>query len=244
MKEAPRTDWNEYARDYDRERILGRNRLLAEHHQGVLRDFLAFFSTVPIDARILDIGCASGFFLVLLRELGFENIEGIDASEVFVKRARRKGLDCRVMDIVGPAAAGWGERYDIVLLMDVLEHLHDPGMVIERARDLFLCEDGRLFITVPIYDSIVGKACALMRGKSRIERAREHDATHVHGFSEKELFALIEKAGCRVTDSKRFYCPLPFVPSRRLRLAFDLLLPGRLKGMFVRVVARPASAGS
>jgi 2-polyprenyl-3-methyl-5-hydroxy-6-metoxy-1,4-benzoquinol methylase len=239
MKRSPRTDWNDYARD----RAPGRHRLLLEHHQGVLRDFLEFFSAVPLDSRILDIGCASGFFLVLLRELGFENIEGADASEVFVERAAKKGLRSRVMDISDPQSAAPVERCDIAILMEVLEHLRDPRAALERVKELFLEEDGRLFITVPIYDSLTERLRFLARKEGRLERASEHDPTHVHAFTEKQVYEVIGKAGLKVVESKRIFCPLPFLPSRRLRTVVNLVLPSSLRGMFLRVVAsRPEGA--
>lgn len=233
MGRLPRTDWNDYAR----ERILGRNRLLLEHHQEVLQDFLSFFSTVDIESCILDIGSASGFFLAILRELGFKNVEGVDASETFVARAREKGLRCRVMDISETVPEGNEKRYDFVLLLDVLEHLDEPVKAMENAANFFLKADGKLFITVPIYDSISEKWKRLRWRRSRLEQSRAHDPTHVQAFSEKEMRALVESAGLGVVSSKRLYCPLPFIPGGPLRGALNALLPGGLKGMFLRVVA-------
>ena len=94
--ETNQIDWELYAVT----RFLGRNRLLFEHHQEVLRDFLHFFSHLSTELHIFDVGCSSGFFLVILRELGFEKIEGTDISETFVSHARTKGLQCRTANVL------------------------------------------------------------------------------------------------------------------------------------------------
>ena len=236
MKSSLPTDWNDYAGG----RTPARNRLLLEYHQEALQDFLSFLSNVDLNSSVLDIGCASGFFLTLLRELGFADIEGIDASEKFISIAREKGLRCRVMDILAPGLHESEKKFDIILLMEVLEHLPDPLRALENARKLFLKSNGGLFITIPLYDSIFDrvKFKRLILRMSRLEQSQRHDPTHIHAFTEKEFHALIERAGFEVVSSRRLHCPLPFIASRRARAALNLFLPSRLKGRFLRVVAR------
>jgi SAM-dependent methyltransferase len=70
------------------------------------------------DARILDVGCATGKLLALLREKGFANVSGLDPS---------------------PACAAAAERlYGVPVRTTTLGHLHETGetVVLEHIRDL------------------------------------------------------------------------------------------------------------
>lgn len=76
------------------------------------------------DLRIVDLGCGHGDYVYHLRELGYENVEGVDVSQEQVELARALGVEGVVCDEI--------EKYlqsqepnsiDVVLLIDVLEHL-------------------------------------------------------------------------------------------------------------------------
>lgn len=228
-------DWNQYAEH----RLLGRNRLLFEHHQEVLTDFLQFFSRQSVNDRIVDVGCAAGFFLVMLRELGFLDLEGIDASEDFAASARAKGLACRVADVLADSfASSEFRKADVVLLMDVLEHLADPVHALRTIRRALLKEGGLVYVTVPIYDSATDKLSRVVRRKSRMQQAVQHDPTHVHAFTAWDIRRVVEESGFEVVSSKRLFCGLPGVPGKRLRDLLRILMPEACKGRFLRIVAR------
>ena len=48
--------------------------------------------------RVLDIGCGSGAFMRLAKDVGFE-ILGVDLSQEMVRRAKEEGLECECIDI-------------------------------------------------------------------------------------------------------------------------------------------------
>ena len=54
---------------------------------------------VPKDCAILDMGCGTGVVANLLKEHGFTNIEGADASDTFIRAAKASGAykDARVL---------------------------------------------------------------------------------------------------------------------------------------------------
>ncbi len=227
-------DWEQYAKP----RSLGRNRLVSEHHQQTVLDFLNFFADRPVDLKVLDIGCSAGFFLVLLRELGFNDIQGFDASENFCRQAQAKGLQCQVRDITDGLEDP--ERiYDVVLLMDIIEHLPEPGEVLQKIRKSFLKPDGLLYTTVPIYDSLTDKYMRLKNRQTKLEQSQKHDPTHVQAFSEKSFKELVSQSGFKVIESKRLYCQLPKKVPKGIRNLVKQVLPSKLKGKFLRVVARP-----
>jgi SAM-dependent methyltransferase len=99
------------------------------------------------DARILDVGCATGRLLANLRELGFSNVSGLDPSPACaVAAGRLYGIAVRTMTL---AELGAGEeRFDLVILVGVLEHLRDLDEAFVHLRSI-LNPNGLLYFEVP-----------------------------------------------------------------------------------------------
>lgn len=101
------------------------------------RRMLRWAAGAPADARILDVGCGDGFHLEVLRDFGRDTwrLEGIDADERGVERARSQGLDVR-QGFVGSIELTDG-AYDLMICLQTVEHVADPvGFVGELARAL------------------------------------------------------------------------------------------------------------
>lgn len=101
---------------------------LDDVHRRVVTEHLGLERTVrpflPADrsARMLDLGCGYGAYLLYLRNLGFENIRGIDLSLEQVELARTLGLSCVEVDDLFSALEH--ERdLGCVSMFDVIEHL-------------------------------------------------------------------------------------------------------------------------
>ena len=101
-----------------------------------------------LDQAILEVGCGLGYFTFALTRAGYKRTVGIDLSGAAVARAReRYGCDYRVADIV-QMAANPRERFDAVVLSEVIEHLEDPFAFIDQLRRL-LKPGGRIILTTP-----------------------------------------------------------------------------------------------
>lgn len=108
-------------------------------------------SRVRQTGRVLDVGCATGNFLYALRRRGWE-VYGVELNAQAATYAReRLGLPVFTGDLVDahfPDA--W---FNLVILWDVLEHLHDPkGALREAAR--VTRPGGTLVLSLPNPDSI------------------------------------------------------------------------------------------
>jgi len=74
--------------------------------------------------RLLEIGCAYGFFL---REAApFYDIQGLEISDDAAAFARERGLPV-VTGVADDAAFAQLGRFDVIVLLDVIEHLVDPA---------------------------------------------------------------------------------------------------------------------
>ena len=99
--------------------------------------------------RVLDVGCAAGGSLALLKKMGAE-ISGIELSETACKIAKEYfNLDLIHAPI--EKISFKEESFDIIFLFDVLEHLEEPSKILERLISS-LAPEGFLSVTVPNFD--------------------------------------------------------------------------------------------
>lgn len=96
--------------------------------------------------RILDVGCGDGLFFDRLAEFG--DIEGIESNERLVNPQGQHSSRIRI----APFDANFHplECYSLILMLDVLEHLDNPGEALRHAYSL-LAPSGALLLTVPAF---------------------------------------------------------------------------------------------
>jgi SAM-dependent methyltransferase len=97
--------------------------------------------------RILDVGCASGRLLACIRDRGFPSVAGLDPSPACAATARRLyAIDVRTMTLGEMAQSS--ERFDVVLMIGVLEHLRDLESAFAHLRAV-ITDGGLLYVEVP-----------------------------------------------------------------------------------------------
>ena len=144
--------------------------------------------------RLLEIGCAYGFFLDVARG-EFAHVEGIDITDAGVRYAREElKLDVVQADFL---AHDYGARkFDVVCMWDTIEHLREPQRYVEKiaART----ERGALFaLTTGDIESLNAR---LRRDRWRLI----HPPTHLHYFSAKSIARLLDAHGFDVVYNR--YC--------------------------------------
>lgn len=97
---------------------------------------------------ILDVGCGEGFVFRALIDAGVQaRITGIDRSERAIADARRRlggSATLRVTDALD--LADLGEQFDLVMMLEVLEHVDNPGRLL---RILERLTHAHLLLSVP-----------------------------------------------------------------------------------------------
>lgn len=129
--------------------------------------------------NILEIGCGEGFVLRALRDAGVRcPMRGIDFSETAIAEARERVPDAEflVQDAVKLAADG--QRFDVVLMIEVLEHLPDPKRMLEVIGQL---AERHVVLSVPWEPFFRGLNFA--RGKHI--RALGNDPEHIQHWSRR-----------------------------------------------------------
>jgi len=147
---------------------------------------------VPRPGRVLDVGCAAGFFLKVMADKGWRTT-GVEISQPMVSYAREElGLpDVRVGDLLSVDLEPGS--FDVITLWDVIEHLERPDRHLARAVEL-LADDGILVIET----QDVGSRFARALGRKWHHYKHEE---HLHHFHRDSLQRLLAGAGAEVVEN-------------------------------------------
>ncbi|RHZ99826.1 bifunctional 2-polyprenyl-6-hydroxyphenol methylase/3-demethylubiquinol 3-O-methyltransferase UbiG [Cereibacter sphaeroides] len=153
--------------------------------------------------RLLDIGCGGGLLSEPMARLGAEVI-GADAAPrnipVAKLHAEQSGLTIDYRNTTAEALAAAGERFDVVLNMEVVEHVADPLAYLTACRDLL--KPGGVMICSTLNRNPKSFAMAIV-GAEWVMRwlpKGTHDWSKF--ITPDELYELIRKAGLDPVDRK------------------------------------------
>lgn len=96
--------------------------------------------------RILDIGCGTGKNIEELKDLG--KIYGLDSSKEALKFCKKRGLNNLIFGSAEKTTLK-NESFDLIMLLDVLEHTNDNKTLDETYR--ILKKEGIIILTVPAF---------------------------------------------------------------------------------------------
>jgi SAM-dependent methyltransferase len=154
--------------------------------------------------RLLDVGCAYGWFLAAARQAGVAGL-GIEPDPVIADAARRQGLDVRTGYF--PEAVAPSESFDVISFHDVLEHLADLHGVLDASRRL-LRPGGLLVVAAPSSRGAlyaVARALARVGLRSPLHRLWQEGfpSPHLSYFSPRSLDLLAARHGFRPHARRR-----------------------------------------
>ena len=132
---------------------------------------------------ILDLGSGTGSLVSGLQNYGFENVTGVDISSDNVQFATENGLEILESDINVFLSKSFeeGRSYDVIFLLDVLEHL-DNSEIYETLENVHRClkPGGKFFVKTINAESMVGGL------------GRYMDITHERSFTSHSLRQLLK----------------------------------------------------
>jgi len=155
--------------------------------------------------RLLDIGCGGGLLSEPMARLGAE-VVGADAAEgnipVAQVHAEQVGLTIDYRHMTAEALEVVGEQFDVVLAMEIVEHVADPLAFLTSCQNLL--KPGGLMLTSTLNRNLKSYAVAIV-GAEQVMRWLPR-GTHEWGkfITPDELARLLEEAGTQVVNRTGF----------------------------------------
>ncbi len=135
----------------------------------IVNEIIARLARLPGPARILEAGCGTGGNLKMLSRFGA--VSAFEPDEAARATAAARGLhdirDGRLPDGI-PFD---GERFDLAVMLDVLEHLDDDVAALKALSDQ-ITDDGHVLLTVPAYAFLWSHHDEARHHKRRYTRAQ------------------------------------------------------------------------
>lgn len=158
----------------------------------------------PAGMRVLDVGCGAGGNGALMKGAGAAEVFGIELHPAAAQQARAvldRVLEGDLADLdvegLGPAS------FDLVLAIDVLEHLAAPQEVLERLVGL-LRPGGLLVACIPNVAHVWVFANLLAQTWPQKDSGI-FDRTHLRFFARRDMVSLLEGAGLEVTAVRPYF---------------------------------------
>ena len=153
--------------------------------------------------RVLDIGCGGGLLSEPMARLGAE-VVGADAAERNIPVARlhaeQSGLQIDYRHTTAEALAALGEAFDVVLNMEVVEHVADPQAYLTACQALM--KPGGLMICSTLNRTAKSFAMAIIGAEWVMRWLPKGTHDWKKFITPEELNTLISKAGLRPVDRK------------------------------------------
>ena len=188
----------EALRQQERELFRSKHGLSLDYSFQIRLDLIEMMDLQREGLRVLEIGCACG---ATLREIGHRNptanLYGVElnekASAVAAPFATILSMDVERLD---PTEIK--ERFDYIVMGDVVEHLLDPWSAIQNMREL-LVPGGAIVASIPNVAHI-SNLYNVLGGRWTYEDMGLLDRTHFRFFTRQEIIKLFEGANLAVDE--------------------------------------------
>ena len=155
--------------------------------------------------KVLDIGCGGGLLCEPMARLGAEVI-GIDVVEKNIKvaslHAKKMDLDIKYRHISAEDLLREKPTFDVVLNMEVIEHVENPSFFIERCSKLL--NRGGLMFCSTINKNLKSYLFAILGAEYVMQWLPKGTHDWSKFIKPNELKRLFSNAGLKVNDTKGF----------------------------------------
>jgi 2-polyprenyl-6-hydroxyphenyl methylase/3-demethylubiquinone-9 3-methyltransferase len=153
--------------------------------------------------RILDIGCGGGILSEPLARLG-ASVVGADPSAANIAAARLHAEEADVpvdyRETTAEALADAGERFDIVLAMEVVEHVADVTLFVKRCAEMV--KPGGLIVVATLNRTLKSFALAIVGAEYVLGWLPRGTHQWDKFVTPNELEIALERSGLRVVDER------------------------------------------
>lgn len=172
------------------------------YFETVRQDILPLFPQAGVDC-VLEVGCGNGATLQMLKDRGLaKEVHGIELMEVIAQEAQSQVDHVFVGNAVELLPSLSLEQYDVVLCLDVLEHLVDPWSFVEQLQRV-LKPGGCLIASIPNLRTLPVTWRLLVKGNFDYANQGIMDKSHLRFFTKKTAIELLQTECLVVKEWRR-----------------------------------------
>jgi methionine biosynthesis protein MetW len=193
-------------------------------------------SKIPANSLVLDVGCAQGYLAEFLKKNKDCTVYGIDLEKQAAQKAKRFCQEVISGDVEEICLKGkiWQQKFDVIILADLLEHLKDRGAVLAHLRRN-LKTGGRIIVSMPNI-AYFPMRIRLLLGRFNYEKVGIMDSTHLRFFTKESMNRMFCASGCKQISQEgvgHLSCRLGFIGHK-----LDQIWPQASAIQFVSVLGK------
>lgn len=162
------------------------------HESFVINKFRQVSKIIPENSKILDIGCGDGSIRNFLKNPQYY---GIDGDKKHIQFLINQKVKAKLIDFNKEKLPFEKEKFDFVLLLDILEHVANPGNLLNEAKKR-LKENSRVIVTLPNDYHILNKVRFLLN--KHLTENPFASYGHLHYFPIKSGEKFLRKNGFKI----------------------------------------------
>lgn len=205
----------------------------------------AAIAVAKTGGRILDVGCGQGLLAAELTKKGCQ-VTGMD-RHIPTKPDASRDIDFIRWDLDRSEFPVNVSQFDQIFLLDIIEHLKQPGQFMDELRFATACKRPEIVLTTANIGFIATRLMLLL-GQFNYGKKGILDVTHTRLFTFRSMRELLRQSGYKILEARGIPAPFPvaignnFIAGALLRL--NMMLIWLSKGLFsyqifVRAEAMP-----
>ena len=169
------------------------------YYSNVRLDLIGLLNSNEKGLKVLEIGAAYGETLFYLKENGIASeCVGVDLFKDINNKQNYKNIDRFIFgNIEQIDLEEYLDYFDIILLPDVLEHLLEPKLVLNKLKK-YLKKDGKIIVSMPNIRHYSALVKIFLKGDFKYEESGIFDYTHLRFYCKKNIAELITSTGYKI----------------------------------------------
>lgn len=166
--------------------------------------------TVPLlneihGKKVLDVGCASGYLGEIVRKQG-NYVVGIDITRKNIVKARKILDKAFVFDVENGDVNKLGKDFDFIIMVEVIEHLFDPEIVLQRLLPV-LKKNGKILLSTPNFVHIYNRL-KIFAGIYEYKENTLINKSHLHFYTYQTFKKEMERLGLKLIKENHVFLPV------------------------------------